>query len=213
LFCKRLLYTLEFSGYKKLQARMMRWQQFLREFIQRPLAVGSLVPSSAHLARAMVQNAGLADADVVLEFGPGTGVFTEHILRELKPGAKFAAIEINPQLAAVFKETHPGVRLFETSAENAGAVCDAMGVAAVDCVVSGLPWAFFPNALQVSILDKLMLVLKPGGRFVTFGYLHSLVLPSTRQFAGLLPTYFTTVEKSPVVWLNFPPAFVYRCRR
>ena len=34
-----------------------------------------------------------------------------------------------------------------------------------------------------------------------------------KRFAGLLPNYFTTVSKSPVVWKNVPPAFVYRCRR
>jgi phospholipid N-methyltransferase len=83
----------------------------------------------------------------------------------------------------------------------------------VDCIVSGLPWAAFPAALQVKILDEMMLVLKPGGKFVTFAYLHGLPLPPARKFRALLPRYFTSVGKSPVVWLNLPPAFVYRCRR
>jgi phosphatidylethanolamine/phosphatidyl-N-methylethanolamine N-methyltransferase len=55
--------------------------------------------------------------------------------------------------------------------------------------------------------------LKPGGRFITFGYLQSLVLPAGRNLAVLLPTYFTSVSKSSVVWQNIPPAFVYCCRR
>jgi len=192
---------------------MVNRHKFLGEFIQRPLATGSLVPSSSHLARMMVQDAGLAHADVVLEYGPGTGIFTDYILREINPRAKFGAIEINSQLAAVFKARYPSVSLFETSAENVCTICESMGVAAVDCVISGLPWAFFPKSLQVSTLEELMLVLKPGGRFITFGYLHSLLLPSARRFARLLPAYFTTVSKSPIVWLNLPPAFVYRCRR
>ena len=52
------------------------WATFLTQFIQKPLSTGSLVPSSSYLARTMVQHARLADADVVLEYGPGTGVFT-----------------------------------------------------------------------------------------------------------------------------------------
>lgn len=161
----------------------------------------------------MVQCAALPDADVVLEYGPGTGAFTGHILQELHPRAKFAAIEINPQLAAVFKAAHPGIPLFEDSVENVREICAEMNVASVDCVISGLPWAFFSKSMQVSILDEMMLVLKPGGRFVTFEYLQSQALPWQRKFAALLPDYFSIVSRSPIVWRNLPPAFVFSCRR
>ena len=188
--------------------------KFLSAFIQKPLSTGALAPSSGYLAQTMVQNSGLANADVVLEYGPGTGGLTGHIVRELGPRARFAAIEINPQLGAIFKATYPEVPLFEDSVENVRAICDRMEVAAVDCIISGLPWAFFSNSVQVDILNQMMRVLRPGGTFVTFGYLHSsLTLPAAWNFAALLPDYFNCVSKSPVVWRNFPPAFVYRCRR
>jgi len=68
--------------------------------------------------------------------------------------------------------------------------------------------------MQVQCLDAMMRVLKPGGRFVTFTYVHSqAVLSGAKRFSRLLPGYFQAVSKSPVVWLNIPPAFVYRCRR
>ena len=67
--------------------------------------------------------------------------------------------------------------------------------------------------MQVKFLDEMMRVLKPGGRFVTFAYAHGLALRPARRFATLLPNYFTRVAKSSVVWLNVPPAIVYRCRR
>jgi phosphatidylethanolamine/phosphatidyl-N-methylethanolamine N-methyltransferase len=192
---------------------MVNQAKFLAEFLQQPRAVGSVVPSSPYLARMMVQNANLADADVVLEYGPGSGALTGHILREMSPRSRFAAIEINPQLAAIFRDAHPGVPLFEDSVENVRAICDSMGVAMVDCIISGLPWALFSKSTQITILDQMMRVLKPGGRFVTFGYPQSLVLPAARHLAALLPTYFTAVSRSPVVWRNVPPAFFYHCRR
>jgi phosphatidylethanolamine/phosphatidyl-N-methylethanolamine N-methyltransferase len=187
--------------------------RFFAEFVQKPLSIGALVPSSPYLASMIIRNAGLADAQAVLEYGAGTGGLTDYILRELHPRAKFAAIEINPQLAAIFKDTHPGVPLFQDSAENARAICDSMQVATVDCVVSGLPWAFFTKSLQISILDELMRVLKPGGVFTTFGYLQGLALPAAWNFASLLPNYFRVVSRSSIVWRNVPPAFVYQCRR
>jgi phospholipid N-methyltransferase len=187
--------------------------EFLRQFIAMPTATGAIAPSSAALARTIIEDLHLETAEAVLEYGPGTGVLTGHILRKLKPGAKFAAIELNTRFAEIFKERYPSVRLFRDSVVNVRSICDHAGMESVDCIVSGLPWAAFSESLQVKCLDEAMRVLKPGGRFVTFAYLHGLPLPPARRFAGLLPNYFKRVSKSPVVWLNAPPAFVYRCVR
>src|SRR6476646_7438734 len=114
---------------------------FLREFIASPTMTGSVTPSSRQLARTIVEGLDLRNADVVLEYGPGTGVFTEFVLSELKPGAKFAAIELNPHFAKTFKERYPNVLLFEDSVSNVEGLCKRAGVQSVDCIVSGLPWA------------------------------------------------------------------------
>jgi len=161
----------------------------------------------------MVDGLGLSTADAVLEYGPGTGVFTEFILRSLKPGAKFAAIELNPQFAAMFRTRFPGVPIFQDTVANARTICDTAGIESADCIISGLPWAVFPESFQVNCLEEMMRILKPGARFVTFAYVHGTALPPAKKFANLLPRYFSSVSKSPVVWRNLPPAFVYRCRR
>jgi phospholipid N-methyltransferase len=186
---------------------------FLREFISQPITTGAVAPSSSFLARMMIEGLDLRNVEAVLEYGPGTGVFTDHILREMNPGGKFAAIELNPQFAATFKARHPQAALFQDSVENAREICDRAGIMLADCIVSGLPWAVFPKSMQIKFLDEMMRVLKPGGRFVTFSYVHSQALPPAKIFASLLNQYFTAVSKSPIVWLNMPPAFVYRCRR
>jgi phosphatidylethanolamine/phosphatidyl-N-methylethanolamine N-methyltransferase len=187
--------------------------EFLKQYLSQPTVIGAIAPSSPFLAEAIVKDLGLETADAVLEYGPGTGVFTEQILRRLKPAAKFAAIELNPQFAARFKERYPKVRLFEDTVANVRAICDQAGMRTVDCIISGLPWAIFPESVQKQCLDEMMHVLTPGGRFVTFAYLHGLALSGARRFADVLPKYFGSVSKSSVVWLNLPPAFVYRCRR
>jgi phospholipid N-methyltransferase len=165
------------------------------------------------LAQAMVEDLGLDAAGAILEYGPGTGVFTELILRRLNPAARFAAIELNPEFAQIFRARYPAVTLIQDSVANVRSICDCVGMQSVDCIVSGLPWATFSQPMQVKCLDEMMRVLKPGGRFVTFAYLHGLALSRARRFAHLLPDYFTSVRTSRVVWLNLPPAFVYRCRR
>jgi len=187
--------------------------RFLREFLAQPMATGAIVPSSEVLGRAVVRNLDLSNAKAVVEYGPGTGAFTTYVLQALDHDADFLAIEINPRLAEMFRIQHPGVRLFQDSVANARAICTKAGIDQVDCIVSGLPWASFPESRQVEFLDEMMRVLKPGGQFVTFAYVHGLFLPPGRRFSKILPKYFSSISKSPVIWKNIPPAFVYRCIR
>jgi len=186
---------------------------FLAQFLRHPVQTGAILPSSRHLAGAMVEWLDLGSARAVLEYGPGTGPFTPHILQRLKQGCRFVAIERNADLAEAFMAQLPDVRLVQDSVENVKAICTSEGIDSVDCIVCGLPWAAFPDDLQRRLLEAMMTVLKPGGQFVTFAYLHGLPLPAGRKFAARLPEYFSEIQKSRTVWRNVPPALVYRCRR
>jgi len=187
--------------------------RFVAQFLSRPAMTGAVMPSSTALARTIVEGLELERARAVLEYGPGTGAFTERILEKLPRESKFLAIEANPRLAAIFKSRQPQVPLVQDSVANVRTICDYAGIDRVDCIVSGLPWAAFPAAMQVKFLDEMMRVLARNGRFATFAYLHGLLLPPGKRFARLLPKYFGSVSKSRVVWRNLPPALVYRCRR
>jgi phospholipid N-methyltransferase len=186
---------------------------YLREYLKRPSQIGAIAPSSGELAEAMLDGLDLENARAVLEYGPGSGVITDHIRHKISPQTKFAAIEINPRMAELFKERHPDIRLFEDTVANARVICDDAGMDSVDCIVSGLPWATFSQQMQVTFLEEMMRVLRPGGAFVTFAYIHALALPMSKRFASRLQTYFGSVSRSPVVWRNVPPALVYRCKR
>lgn len=147
----------------------------------------------------------------VVEYGPGTGVFTEGIVKRLHQDAKFFAIERSAELAAVTRERCPGTTVHEQSAAEVGSLCQDEGIEQVDAIICGLPWASFPESLQASILDATLDILRPGGQFATFAYWQGVVLPAGMRFSQRLSASFETVHRSPTVWRNFPPAFVYRC--
>ena len=199
-----MIYRLEMGGSSS---------NFLLQFLRHPAQTGALMPSSSHLSRAMVEWLDLSSAHAVLEYGPGTGSFTPYILERLGEDCRFVAIERNAALAEAFRTRLPDVKLVQDSVENVRGICDGAGIGLVDCIVCGLPWAAFPEDLQKRLLDSMMTVLRPGGQFVTFAYLHGLPLPTGRKFADRLPEYFSEVRKSATVWRNMPPALVYRCRR
>jgi phospholipid N-methyltransferase len=186
---------------------------FLFQFFRNPRETGAVLPSSRQLAEVMVEWLDLPSARSVLEYGPGTGPFTPHILERLNKDCRFIAIERNEALAREFKSRLPNVSLVQDSVENVREICNSAGIDSVDCIVCGLPWAAFSDDLQKRLLDSMMTVLKKDGQFVTFAYLHGLPLASGRRFANRLPEYFREVRRSRAVWKNVPPALVYRCRR
>ena len=149
----------------------------------------------------------------VVEYGPGTGSFTRAILEAKRRESRCFAIELEPAFVAILKRRFPGVVVHQDSVANVRALCDREGIEQVDAIISGLPWAAFPESLQTQFLDAAMSVLKPGGQFVTFAYLQGLLLPAGKRFRRMLQRYFAEVGTSGVVWFNLPPAFVYRCRR
>ncbi|MEJ2094502.1 MAG: rRNA adenine N-6-methyltransferase family protein, partial [Gammaproteobacteria bacterium] len=63
--------------------------KFLIEFIRKPTQVGAISPSSKWLARKMVKNNNIKEADTIVELGPGTGVFTSEIICKAHPLSTF----------------------------------------------------------------------------------------------------------------------------
>ncbi len=186
--------------------------RFLKEFVSKPHEVGAIVPSSPALARAVADSIDWDKVRVAVEYGPGLGAITSELVARSE-GKDFFAIELNEAYAERFRRSFPDVPLYRDSVSNVVAIVAGHGVEAVDCIVSGLPWANFSESLQDHLLDATVQVLNEGGQFVTFAYLHGLALPGGRRFRKKLGRRFRKVESSPVVWRNTPPAIVYHCLR
>ena len=186
---------------------------FFQQFLRRPTVTGAVAPSSAALARRMVERVDFQAAQVVVEYGPGTGVFTREVISRLRPDATFLAFELNPELVGVVRRRFPEARVYQDSATRVEHYLQLNGRDHIDAVISGLPWAAVPGRLQYEILDPTIRLLRRGGTFSTFAYLQGLVLPAGVRLRRLLNRRFSRVEVSPVTWLNMPPAVVYWCTK
>ena len=187
--------------------------RFLFEFVRRPGVVGAVSPSSPGLALKMVEWIDWPQVHAVAEYGPGTGVFTGHILQRMQPQTRFFAVEINPRFVESMRAAYPGLAVYQESVKNVKSLCQKEQIDQLDAIVCGLPWAAFSEPMQNDFLDAMMTVLRPGGQFVTFAYLQGLLLPAGRRFGRKLRSYFSSVQRSKTAWRNLPPALVYRCRR
>jgi phospholipid N-methyltransferase len=188
----------------------------------------------------MIEGLDLKHAAAVIEYGPGLGTFTDIILKKMghmgparsrrsahpaaseigaQPPARsanpprFLAIERNHRMAQLFRARHPGVRLHQDDAANVREICRQEGIGSVDYVVSGLGWPSFSDETRARILLATAAVLRPGGEFRTFGYHCGLLMRGAWHFRGAVERLFSEVTISKVVWMNMPPAFVYRCVR
>ena len=75
---------------KKVQEHI----EFIYQYFTKPRKVGAIMPSSKYLARNIVEFIDFSKNNLrIVEYGPGTGPFTERIIRKLKEGYKLIIIE------------------------------------------------------------------------------------------------------------------------
>lgn len=191
----------------------MSWLKFAGNFVRHPTTVGAVAPSSRRLGERMVEGLDLATASTVVELGPGTGPFSEVVLERIGTETRFFAFELNPSFVKLLRARFPQLHVYGESAENLPQRLSDHGVQYADHIICGLPWASLPDDVQDRVFEAILAALPPGGKFRSFGYVHCRPFPKAVRFRKRLEEHFSSVEFSPIVIRNVPPAFVYRCVR
>lgn len=185
---------------------MQQKKSFLKQFWQERKMVGAMAPSSRFLAQKMLENIDFTKARVIIELGPGTGVFTDRILKEMHEDAKLLVFELNDNFCNSLKNriSDPRVIIIHDSAEKIEFYLNENNLGKADVVISSLPLANFPKDLRNSILQASNNSLTNVGKYIQFQY----SLQSKRHIKKFFPEM--SINFTP---LNFPPAFVYTCKK
>jgi len=143
----------------------------------------------------------LAEARTVVEFGVGTGVYTEEILKRLHPEGTFLAFEIEPDLASAVaaRLKDPRLRVINDSAEH---VDDYLEDAKADYIISSVPFTSLPADVRRSLLEAARGALAPNGQMLVLQYSTTVLSDLERIFTRIRRRF------SP---LNIPPAFLFAC--
>ena len=175
---------------------------FVKEFFRNPAVVGSLVPSSQELTDKVMEPIDFAKASCIVEYGPGTGVFTNVIIQQRRSETVVVLVEINEEFCQLLKERYsgqPNVHVVLGSAEKTGQYLKELNAPPAEYVVCGLPFTSMPLRLDWCILEHAHDVLKPDGKLILFQY--------SLQNTKLFERFFTLVDNTHVL-LNLPPAHV-----
>ncbi|MFC0234888.1 class I SAM-dependent methyltransferase [Fictibacillus phosphorivorans] len=183
----------------------MKFLSFLAQYISNPRSVGAILPSSSYLADKMVQRINFEQARYILEYGPGTGVFTEKLLQNRKPKTIIILFESNEEFYKILVQKYKEVDnlyIYNGSAEKVDWYLEKCGIPFVDYVISGLPFASLPKTVSNEILFKTSKVLRKNGKFVTFQY--------SNVMKAYIEQFFSKVDVSIEI-RNVPPAMVLCC--
>ena len=182
----------------------MSKRSFLREFFKANRMVGSVIPSSRFLSKKMLQPIHFDQAKVIVELGPGTGVFTKELLSQMSADCHLVVIELNDAFFTDLQQKfqHPYLHLVHGSAGDLTTILQGFHLAKADYILSSLPLSNFPAALRNSILEAINDNLVEKGKLIQFQY--------TRGLKKLYGAHFKQVHIDYTI-LNFPPAFIYTC--
>ncbi|KOP71628.1 phospholipid methyltransferase [Cytobacillus solani] len=176
---------------------------FLQSFIRKPKEIGSVWPSSSFLARKMVQQVAWEEVGAVAELGSGTGAITKEIQSHVSNKAAVLLFEKDGEMSGNLQKEFPEYLCYQNAVQLLN-IMDQNGIKQLDCVISGLPFFNFSTELRERLLKQVIDSLKPGGYFIAFQYSLQMKKQLSRAFH---------IERIHYVPLNFPPAFVYVCKK
>lgn len=202
---------------------------FVKQFGTRFETTGSLIPSSRFVAKAITRYVQQRKENPirVLECGPGTGPFTDRIVRLLKPGDTYHLVELNEHFVDILRQRFSQEPHWKQVAEMAEIyqlpLQDFAPEEKYDFIVSGLPHVNFPAEVVEAITASYFKLLKPGGMLSYFEYMYVRPIRKMvtfgsdrrriREVNAVLEEHISRhrVRRESIL-INVPPAWVQHLR-
>lgn len=177
---------------------------FAKNFIQHPRMLGSLIPSSRFLVDRLLSKIDWRRARTIVEYGPGVGTITAHILTRMRRNAQLIVFEMNEDFVRYLRRAFPDPRLHvvHASAEHVGRELAKLGLEGADYIISGIPYTTMPEQLRGRIMQESREALNPGGAVLVYQF--------TRAVLPYLRAYFNQVYQDFEPF-NILPARLFYC--
>jgi phosphatidylethanolamine/phosphatidyl-N-methylethanolamine N-methyltransferase len=179
--------------------------QFIRSWLEKPLAIGAVMPSGRMLARSMARHVDPDSQGPVIELGPGTGPVTEALVNQGIDPARLMLVEFNPDFCRLLRARYPTATVVQGDAYSLRRLLEALVREPAAAVVSSLPLVTKPLKTRLRLLWDALALTAPGAPFVQFTY--AMAPPIPTKVAGI------TAQGSERIWMNLPPARVWVYRK
>lgn len=179
---------------------------FFRAWLSDPLRVASVVPSSERLAGLITRDIDPAKGPV-LELGPGTGAFTQALVRRGVRPQNLTLVEVGAEFADMLALRYPEATIMRLDAACLPRLQNGTQRRHA-AAISGLPLLSMPHAKVLRILAGTFGLLDRSGELYQFTYGWRCPVP-----AKILDRLELKADKIGGTFANFPPAAVYRVSR
>ncbi|MES2602781.1 MAG: rRNA adenine N-6-methyltransferase family protein [Pseudomonadota bacterium] len=178
--------------------------RFLRSWIEKPLHMGAVMPSSKALARTVARYVDPHSDGPVIELGPGTGAITDALIAHGVAEKRLVLVEFDPGFCALLHERYPQATVIQGDAYNLDLTLAELKEPAA-AMVSGLPLVTKPMLVRLKLMRDAFLKMEAGAPFIQFTY--SVAPPIPKSLPGI------RTQASERVWMNLPPARVWVYRK
>lgn len=174
---------------------------FFKRFLQRPLQVASIIPSSKALVERVADKVDFRRARVIAEYGPGEGAHSRELARRMRPDAQLLLFELDPAFSRDLERQFANdarVHVYNQDAATLPRELERRGIAHCDYILSGIPFSILNIAKKRALLQKTHDALAPGGSFIIYQVTNELK-QHAKIFAHAKSEYFLQ---------NIPPMFI-----
>jgi phospholipid N-methyltransferase len=143
----------------------------IREFIK-DKKVGAAFSTGKHVIKKMLGNIDFDKANSLVEYGPGKGVITKHLLERMRKDAVLFVFETNEMfIKELLNISDKRLVIINEGAEDARTILkNRYKINKVDYVISTIPFTFFDRRKRKRIITKTYNMLNENGKFITYQY-------------------------------------------
>lgn len=195
----------KFAFIESMTRRSKARRAFITAWARAPLKMGSVIPSSPFLAHKIAAQVDVHNPGWVVELGGGTGSVTHALLNAGVKPERFLVVERDRRLHNLLTRHFPGLHVVRGDAMHLRELLNNQRIHKLHAIVSCLPLLSMPPKVQKAIVEEMFAALPSGGVLVQFTY-----GPVSPISSRLLKRCHATGVRVGKVWLNFPPATVWR---
>lgn len=168
--------------------------------------IASITPTSEFGVRHVCGKIDFRRCSVIVEYGPGTGVFTRYLLSRMGAASRVILIERNPGFARMLAQRFrdPRVVVRNACASNVLPTLEECGVRSADAILSGIPFSFLPYETRMEIVKNTHAALREDGTFLAYQTFYQ----ANNHLKEPLESVFRAVRVEYEM-LNIPPMRIY----
>ena len=164
--------------------------------------VGAVASTSIRVTKYMINKIDFDNAKLIVEYGPGKGVITRHILSQMREDAALFVFETNENfIHELAKINDKRLIIINSDAENAKMILkNRYKIEQADYIISTIPLTFLDRKKRRRIISRSYTLLKEKGKFITYQY-------SWLNY-NLIKERFSE-SRIKFILLNILPAFIF----